>query len=140
MFGFGVEIVTSLGPSVGAREREDHKNRATDHELHPIKGKIVVVETSPEATRRLRSIFYQFEVVSLSQVDDFTIKSALLEHPDCALLMIQKSLVIYHRPAILGVMDLLLSLGIPILFHEKSDITFSDNLREKAVKAMGLWG
>ncbi|MBI2519597.1 MAG: hypothetical protein HYV97_04245 [Bdellovibrio sp.] len=135
---FGFEIMTSLGPSIGSRDNDKSTNK--QRELRPIKGKIVVVETSPEATRRLRSIFYQFEVVTLSQADDFTVKSALLEHPDCSLLMIQKSLMIYHRPAILGVMDLLVSLGIPVLFHEKNDITFSDKLLEKAVKAMGLWG
>ncbi len=134
----GLEIVTTLGPSTSTRERE--KAREQENALRTIKGKIIVVETSPEAVRRLKAIFYQFDVISMSQVDDFTVKSALLEHPDCSLLMIQKSLMMYHRPAILGVMDLLVSLGIPILFHEKNDITFSDKLLEKAIRAMGLWG
>ena len=134
----GLEIVTTLGPTPSMRERD--KAREQENALRSIKGKIVLVETSPEAIRRLKAVFYQFDLVTLSQVDDFTVKSALLEHPDCSLLMIQKSLMMYHRPAILGVMDLLVSLGIPVLFHEKTDITFSDRLLEKAIKAMGLWG
>jgi|GEM_PF-5368176 len=110
-----------------------------DFEKYSVKNKILVAESGPEALRRLQKILGQFEIVSVPTVAPGALKRELLHHPDCALLMVQKNLVIFHRDEIVGTMELLVKLGIPVMFHEKFDLYNPDKLLERVVHSMGLW-